>query len=215
MLYGYARVSSKDQNLDRQIEALKEAGVDSRHIICEKQSGKDFNRREYLGLIGTDIAAGKLREGDCLMVYSIDRLGRNYEEILKQWKYITKELKCDIAVLDMPLLDTRKSGRDLDGTFIADLVLQILSYVAQRERENTKTRQKQGYDVMERDSKGRHISRRTGRHVGRQETAYPDNWGEIYTIWKGGQITAVEAMKQLNLTKTTFYKMAKEYAAKG
>lgn len=211
MLYGYARVSSKDQNLERQIEALKEAGVNSRNIVCEKQSGKDFNRREYLGLIGTDEAAGKLREGDCLMIYSIDRLGRNYEEIMKQWKYITKELKCDIAVVDMPLLDTRKSGHDLDGTFIADLVLQILSYVAQRERENINARQKQGYDVMERDSKGRHISRKTGRHVGRQETEYPDNWEEIYNVWKAGEITAVEAMRRTGLTKTTFYKMAKEY----
>lgn len=215
MLYGYARVSSKDQNLDRQLKALKEAGVDSRNIVYDEQSGKDFNRREYLGLIGTDAAAGKLREGDCLAILSIDRLGRNYEEIRKQWEYITKKLKCDISVIDMPLLDTRKSGRDLDGTFIADLVLQILSYVAQRERENIKSRQKQGYDVMKLDSKGRHISRRTGRHVGRQETKYPDNWEEVYAIWKGGQITAVEAMKQLNLTKTTFYKMAKEYAAKG
>lgn len=214
MLYGYARVSSKDQNLERQIKAFKEAGVDDRNIICEKESGKDFNRREYLGLVGTDKTAGKLREGDCLVIHSIDRLGRDYKEIRKQWEYITKELKCDICVLDMPLLDTRKSSHDLDGTFISDLVLQILSYVAQRERENIKARQRQGIDAMTRDEKGRRISIRTGRHAGRQDTPRPENWNEVYNTWKSGEITAVEAMKQLNLTKTTFYKMAKEYAEK-
>lgn len=215
MLYGYARVSTKDQILDRQIEALKEAGIESRNIVCDKKSGKDFNRREYLGLVGTPEAAGKLREGDCLMIYSIDRLGRNYDEIRKQWEYITQELKCDIAVLDMPLLDTRKSGRDLDGKFIADLVLQILSYVAQRERENTNARQKHAYEVAPRDSKGRIVSARTGKHVGRQEIEYPENWNEVYNAWKSGEITAVEAMKRTNTKKTTFYKLAKEYSEKG
>lgn len=212
--WAYARVSSKDQVLDRQLQAFAEAGIDGRHVIKEKQSGKDFSsRREYCGLVGTEEAAGKLQEGDCLMIYSIDRLGRNYTEIRKQWEYITKEVGADIAVIDMPLLDTRKSGKDLDGTFIADLVLQILSYVAQKERENIHARQEQGYAVMERDSKGRHISKRTGRPVGRQETPYPDNWKEVYTAWKAGEIKAVEAMKQTGLTKTTFYKLAKQYEA--
>lgn len=212
--WAYARVSSKDQNLDRQIEAFKEAGVDTRHIITEKQSGKDFaSRREYCGLVGTEEAAGKLDKGDCLVIYSIDRLGRNYAEIRKQWEYITKEVGADIVVLDMPLLDTRKCGKDLDKTFIADLVLQILSYVADRERQNIKARQKGGYDAMQRDEQGRHISKRTGRPVGRQETPYPDNWKEVYNVWKAGEITAVEAMKRTGLTKTTFYKLAKGYEA--
>lgn len=212
--WAYARVSTEDQILDRQLEAFKEAGIDKRHIVTEKQSGKDFtSRREYCGLVGTEEAAGKLQEGDCLVVYSIDRLGRNYNEIREQWEYITRELKCDIAVLDMPLLDTRKSGKDLDGTFIADLVLQILSYVAQKERENMKKRQKGAYDAMERDEQGRHISRRTGRPVGRQETPYPENWKSVYSAWKAGEFTAVEAMKRTGLAKTTFYKMVKQYEA--
>ena len=212
--WAYARVSDKDQNLDRQLEAFREAGVDEAHIVKEKQSGKDFaSRREYNGLIGTEEAAGKLQEGNCLVIYSIDRLGRNYKEIREQWEYITKELKCDIAVIDMPLLDTRKSGKDLDGTFVADIVLQVLSYVAQKERENMLARQKGAYAVMERDEQGRHISKRTGRPVGRQETPYPDNWKEVYTEWKLGKITAVEAMNRTGLTKTTYYKLVKKYEA--
>ena len=212
--WAYARVSTDDQILDRQLEAFEEAGIDKRHIVTEKQSGKDFaSRREYCGLVGTEEAAGKLQAGDCLMIYSIDRLGRNYNEIREQWDYITHELKCDIVVLDMPLLDTRKSGKDLDGTFIADLVLQILSYVAQKERENMKKRQRGAYNAMKVDEQGRHISNRTGRPVGRQETQYPENWKEVYTAWKSGQITAVEAMKRTSLTKTTFYKLAKSYSA--
>lgn len=211
--WAYARVSTKDQILDRQIKAFVEAGVDKRHIVTEKQSGKDFaSRREYCGLVGTEDVAGKLSEGDCLMVYSIDRLGRNYAEIREQWEYITRDLKCDIAVLDMSLLDTRKSGKDLDGTFIADLVLQILSYVAERERQNTHSRQASAYAAMDRDDKGRHISKRTGRPVGRQAKTYPDNWKEVYDDWKAGKITAVEAMRKTALTKTVFYKLAKQYA---
>ena len=213
MIYGYARVSGKEQDLTRQVEAFKEQGISERNIICEKQSGKDFCRKQWRGLTGTEDASGKLREGDVLMVYSIDRLGRNYHEIRREWEYIVKELKCDIAVLDMPLLDTRKSGKDLDGTFVADLVLQILSYVADRERQNIHSRQESAYNVMERDEQGRHISRRTGKVVGRPSATYPDNWKEVYETWKSGQITAVEAMKRTQLTKTVFYKMAKRYEA--
>ena len=135
MIYGYARVSSKEQNLERQIKELKGAGVEERNILMDKQSGKDFNRKSYNLLVGTDTTAPLLREGDVLTVYSIDRLGRNYTEIMKQWQYITQEIKADIRVLDMPLLDTRNNGDSLDSRFVADLVLQILSYVAQKERE--------------------------------------------------------------------------------
>ena len=143
MIYGYARVSSKEQNLERQIKELKGAGVEERNILMDKQSGKDFNRKSYNLLVGTDTTAPLLREGDVLTVYSIDRLGRNYTEIMKQWQYITQEIKADIRVLDMPLLDTRNNGDSLDSRFVADLVLQILSYVAQKERENIKVRQSQ------------------------------------------------------------------------
>ena len=138
MIYGYARVSSKEQNLERQIKELKGAGVEERNILMDKQSGKDFNRKSYNLLVGTDTTAPLLREGDVLTVYSIDRLGRNYTEIMKQWQYITQEIKADIRVLDMPLLDTRNNGDSLDSRFVADLVLQILSYVAQKEREKHK-----------------------------------------------------------------------------
>ena len=120
MIYGYARVSSKEQNLERQIKELKGAGVEERNILMDKQSGKDFNRKSYNLLVGTDTTAPLLREGDVLTVYSIDRLGRNYTEIMKQWQYITQEIKADIRVLDMPLLDTRNNGDSLDSRFVAD-----------------------------------------------------------------------------------------------
>ena len=135
-VYGYVRVSTKDQNEDRQRIALAEFPVPEKNIFMDKLSGKDFNRPQYRRLMR------KLRSGDCLVVKAIDRLGRNYEEILEQWRIITKEKGVDIVVLDMPLLDTRHTGRDLTETFVADLVLQILSYVAQTERENIKQRQK-------------------------------------------------------------------------
>lgn len=138
IVYGYIRVSTKEQNEDRQRIALAEFPVPEENIFMDKLSGKDFNRPQYKKLMR------KLRAGDSLVIKSIDRLGRNYEEILNQWRIITKEKKADIVVLDMPLLDTRQTGRDLTGTFVADLVLQILSYVAQTERENIKQRQKEG-----------------------------------------------------------------------
>lgn len=137
-VYGYVRVSTKEQNEDRQIIALREFPVDEKSIYTDKLSGKDFNRPCYRKLLR------RLRKGDVLVIKSIDRLGRNYEEILEQWRIITKVKKADIVVLDMPLLDTRAKGRDLTGTFIADLVLQILSYVAETERENIRQRQREG-----------------------------------------------------------------------
>lgn len=204
MIYGYARVSSKEQNLERQIKELKGAGVEERNILMDKQSGKDFNRKSYNLLVGTDTTAPLLREGDVLTVYSIDRLGRNYTEIMKQWQYITQEIKADIRVLDMPLLDTRNNGDSLDSRFVADLVLQILSYVAQKERENIKVRQSQGISV----------AKEQGKHLGRPAAEFPDNWEAVYNEWKSHNITAVQAMKQTNLKKNTFYNLVKRYENK-
>ena len=201
MIYGYARVSTKEQNLDRQIKELLDAGVEKRNILTDKQSGRDFNRPGYNSLVGTEDTIPLLREGDLLIIYSIDRLGRNYTEIQNQWQYITKELKADIKVLDMPLLDTTANGKSLDSTFIADLVLQILSYVAQKERENIKIRQRQGID----------IAKEQGKHIGRPTIDYPATWEENYTKWKAGEITAVQCMNELGLKKGTFYNMVKKY----
>lgn len=210
-IYAYGRVSSHDQNLERQISAFLEFGVSRDRIFCDKQSGKDFNRKYYLSLVGTDEVAPRLREGDLLVIYSIDRLGRNYNEIRKQWDYITNYLKVDIKVLDMPLLDTRgNDDNSLDHKFISDLVLQILSYVAQKERESNKSRQKAGYECMP-IVNGKRISIKTGRPVGRPEIQYPINWHDVYRAWKNKEITAVVAMKQLNLRKNTFYKLIKKY----
>ena len=142
VVYGYVRVSTKEQCEERQWIALREFPVERKNIFMDKLSGKDFNRPRYVRLIK------KLRPGDVLVVKSIDRLGRNYEEILEQWRVITKEKRADIVVIDMPLLDTRQTGRDLTGTFVADLVLQILSYVAQTERENIRQRQMEGLSLI-------------------------------------------------------------------
>ena len=201
MEYGYARVSSKEQNLARQIKELRAAGIEERNILTDKQSGKDFNRKSYNLLVGTDSTAPLLRQGDLLTVYSIDRLGRNYNEIMKQWQYITQEIKADIRVLDMPLLDTRSNGNSLDSRFVADLVLQILSYVAEKERENIKARQAQGIAV----------AREQGKHLGRPRATFPDNWNEVYPQWKNKKITAVEAMERMSLKGNTFYNLVKRY----
>ena len=177
MEYGYIRVSAKDQNEDRQFEAMKEANIDINCIYIDRQSGKDFNREQYKLLVGRSGHAPVLREGDLLTILSIDRLGRNYTEVMNEWQYITRKIKADIRVIDMPLLDTRKSGGDLDNRFVADLVLQILSYVAEKERENIRHRQQQGIDAMEAtckkvdrvtpdkdgNIKQKYISRKTGK----------------------------------------------------
>lgn len=228
MEYGYIRVSAKDQNEDRQLEAMKEAGItDDRYIYIDKQSGKDFNRKSYNTLVGTPETAPVLRKGDLLVILSIDRLGRNYTEVMNQWQYITREIGADIRVMDMPLLDTRKAGGDLDNRFVADLVLQILSYVAQKERENIRHRQQQGIDAMEAtckkvdrvtpDKNGnirqKYISRKTGKAVGRPEAEYPAEWETIYKAWKARELTAVQAMERLSLKKSTFYNLVKRYEA--
>ena len=213
MMYGYARVSTKEQNLERQLEQLREYIKDERDIIRDKESGKDFNRSGWNTLVGTEKTRPLLREGDLLIVCSLDRLGRNYTEIKQQWDYITNTLRANIKVLDMPLLDTSTSKDNLDGRFIADLVLQILSYTAEKERENTRKREAQGIAVMP-VVNGKKVSLKTGNPVGRPNAIYPESWETVYNTWKSGEITAITAMKQLELTKTTFYKLVKLYEKK-
>jgi DNA invertase Pin-like site-specific DNA recombinase len=193
-VFGYARVSSDDQNEARQIEALTAAGVDERFIFVDKSSGKDFNRAEYQVLIRA------MREGDTLIIKSIDRLGRNYNEITEQWRMLTKEIKALIKVLDLPLLDTTVNNKDLTGTFIADIVLQILSYVAETERLNIKQRQTEGIK----------LAKERGQHLGRPKVKIPAKFDELYDSWKRGEITATKAMELLGLKRTTFYKLVNE-----
>ncbi len=212
MEYGYARVSTKEQNLSRQIEALKGCGIDERYIYTDKITGKTFNRPSYNTLVGTEQTAPLLREGDLLTIYSIDRLGRDYSEIRKQWEYITKELKADIRVLDMPLLDTRcKDGKNIDKTFVSDLVLQILSYVAEKERINIRNRQRAGIDCMAIDKEtGKKIGKK-GNPTGRPSAEYPANWKEVYESWINKEITATKSMELLGLKRNTFYNLVKRY----
>ena len=188
-IYGYVRVSAKDQNESRQIEALAQFPVERKNIFMDKRSGKDFERPSWNQLLK------KLQPGDLLVVKSIDRLGRNYDEILVQWRHLTKERGVDICVLDMPLLDTRAQGRDLTGTFIADLVLQILSYVAQTERENIRRRQAEGIAC----------AKARGVHFGRAERIIPD-FDHIAGMWQRGSITATEAARRCGLSRQGFYK---------
>ena len=191
--YGYVRVSTKEQNEDRQMLALEEIDIPQENIFMDKQSGKDFNRPMYQRMLR------KLRRDDLLYIKSIDRLGRNYEEILEQWRILTKEKKVDIVVLDMPLLDTRR-GKDLMGTFLSDIVLQVLSFVAENERKNIKQRQKEGIEA----------ARLRGVKFGRPETPMPENFDEIYESWKIKEITAEEAAKACNTTETTFYRWVRK-----
>lgn len=204
MIYGYARVSTIDQNLDRQLAMLRTVVTDDRYIITDKASGKNFNRKGYNSLVGTTETAPLLHEDDLLVIVSLDRLGRNYTEIREQWQLITCTLKANIRVLDMPLLDTSKSNESLDGRFIADLVLQILSYTAEKERENIKRRQRQGIDA----------AKASGKHLGRPAADFPEQWEQVYCEWKLGSITATKAMELLNMKRTTFYKLAKKYSQK-
>jgi len=211
LTWGYARVSTDSQNLDRQIKILTEYGIDERYIVSDKASGKNFDRKGYNYLVGTETSVAALRENDLLVICSLDRLGRNYSEIRNQWEYITTVLKADIKVLDMPLLDTSiNSENNLDRRFIADLVLQILSYTAQKEREFNHRRQQQGYDAMP-VINGRKTSAKTGRVIGRPKIDYPDKWLQVYQQWKNKSITAVKAMHDLALTKSIFYKLVKKY----
>ena len=195
-IYGYIRVSSIDQNEDRQINAMKEAGVPSKNIFSDKQSGKDFDRPNYKRLIK------KLKPGDLVFVLSIDRLGRNYKDIQEQWRILTKQIGVDICVIDMPLLDTR-NGKDLMGTFIADLVLQILSFVAQSERENIKKRQAEGIAA----------AKARGVVFGRPAIDLPKNFGDIVRSWEHKEISFDEALKLTSLSESTFYRRLREYRA--
>ncbi|HAP20364.1 MAG TPA: resolvase [Lachnospiraceae bacterium] len=187
-IYGYVRVSTKEQNEDRQMIALQEFPVLEKNIYMDKLSGKNFNRPQYKRLLR------KLKPGDLLGVKSIDRLGRNYEEILLQWRMITKEKRVDVVVLDMPLLDTRKSGSDLTGTFVADLVLQILSYVAQTERENIHQRQMEGIAA----------AKLRGVQFGRPRKAVPEQFWKLKEDWENKKIASREAARQLSIAQDTF-----------
>lgn len=186
--YGYVRVSTQEQNEDRQLAAMRKFGVAEQNIIVEKLSGKDFNRPRYQRLV-REIGAE-----DVLVVKSIDRLGRNYEEILNQWGFITKKRKAAIVVLDMPLLDTRR-GRDLTGTLISDIVLQLLSYVAQTERENIRQRQAEGIAV----------AKARGVHFGPRPRTLPENFEELRRAWRSGELSMRAAAEACGMPTTTFH----------
>ena len=192
MIYGYIRVSSKDQNEDRQFIAMREFGIDCKQIYLDKQSGKDFDRPQYQKMMR------KLKDGDTLVIKSIDRLGRNYDEILVQWRVITKQKKAAIVVLDMPLLDTRQN-RDLTGTLIADIVLQLLSYVAQTERDFIKQRQREGIAA----------AKARGVQFGRVPMKRPVEFEQLRILWQQGEISAREAGRRLNIAHKTFLQWAK------
>lgn len=194
IIYGYVRCSSTDQNEDRQMIALREVFVPEKNIFMDKQSGKDFDRPNYKKLVQ------RLKAGDILYILSIDRLGRNYEEIQNQWRILTKEIGIDICVLDMPLLDTR-NGKDLMGTFIADLVLQILSFVAQSERENIKKRQAEGIAA----------AKARGVKFGRPEKEAPDDFGRIVKAWEQKKLSFADVLEKCNMSEATFYRRLREY----
>lgn len=191
--YGYVRVSTKEQNEDRQVIAMGEFGVQSSNIIMDKQSGKDFDRPGYRRLVR------RLKAGDTLVIKSIDRLGRNYDEILEQWRLLTKEKQVAIVVLDMPLLDTRQ-GRDLTGTLISDIVLQLLSYVAQTERESIRQRQAEGIAA----------AKERGVRFGRERLELPENFLLFAQLWQEGGISSRDAARELGVSYQTFLRRAKE-----
>ncbi len=192
-MYGYVRVSSKDQCEARQVLALREFEVPERNIYMDKMSGKDFNRPQYRRMVR------RLKAGDVLVVKSIDRLGRNYEEILEEWRMLTKKREVAVVVLDMPLLDTRTSGRNLTGVFVADLVLQILSYVAQTERENIRQRQKEGIAA----------AKQRGVKFGRPKKQVPEEFARLREKWMDKEMTSREAAKCLGISQNTFLRWSK------
>ena len=193
-IYGYVRVSSTDQNEDRQLIAMSEKNIPQKSIYIDKQSGKDFERPQYKRLVK------RLKPGDLLYILSIDRLGRNYEEIQRQWRVLTKDIGIDICVIDMPLLDTR-NGKDLMGTFIADLVLQILSFVAQSERENIKKRQAEGIAA----------AKAKGVKFGRPEKSVPDDFPRLIREWEKNELSFSELLERCNMSEATFYRRLREY----
>ena len=189
--YGYVRVSTQEQNENRQILALHGVGIEGENIYMDKLSGKDFNRPRYRMLVK------RLKEDDLLYVKSIDRLGRNYEEILEQWRILTKEKKIDIAVLDMPLLDTRR-GKDLMGTFLSDIVLQVLSFVAENERKNIRERQREGIEA----------ALKRGVQFGRPPKPLPENFSQVHGRWLSKEISGVEAARLCGMPVSSFYRIA-------
>lgn len=195
--YGYMRVSSLEQNIERQKIDLLKWGIEENNIFCDKLSGKDFNRPQYLRL------REKLKEGDILVVKSLDRLGRNYNDIQEEWHQIVKQKKADIVILDMPILDTRVN-KDLIGTLISDIVLQLLSYVAHAERENIKIRQAEGIA----------IARAKGKHLGRFPSPIPNNFYEVYTKWLSKEYTLETASKSLGVSVSQFRTMIKKHKEK-
>ena len=192
--YGYARVSTKEQNEIRQIIALDEIGISESNIFIDKQSGKDFERPMYQKLIR------QLRKDDIIYVKSIDRLGRNYEDIIEQWKYITKEKHADIVVLDMPLLDTRR-GKNLMDTFLTDIVLALLSYVSENERTTIRQRQAEGIAA----------AKARGVHFGRTEIPLPECFPDVYKHWKNKELSVTEAARECQMARSTFYERALKY----
>lgn len=190
MKYGYVRVSTKEQNIDRQLVELYAQGLNDKTIFIDKQSGKDFERDEYQKL------KKKLKSGDLLIIKSIDRLGRNYDMIIDEWRTLVNDMNVDIQVLDMPLLDTRTEGKNLVGKFISDIVLQILSFVAENERENIKKRQAEGI----------RIAKEKGKHLGRPKLKLPKNFTIIANQYKKKEITLAEALSSLKMNRSTFYK---------
>lgn len=190
MKYGYVRVSTKEQNIDRQLVEMYMQGLNDKTIFIDKQSGKDFKRDEYQKL------KKKLKSGDLLIIKSIDRLGRNYDMIIDEWRTLVNDMNVDIQVLDMPLLDTRTEGKNLVGKFISDIVLQILSFVAENERENIKKRQAEGI----------RIAKEKGKHLGRPKLKLPKNFTIIANQYKKKEITLAEALSSLKMNRSTFYK---------
>ena len=193
MKYAYVRVSSITQNIDRQMEEMYKLGLSKKNIFIDKQSGKDFDRPKYQKL------KKKIKKGDLLIIKSIDRLGRNYEMIIEEWSDLTKRIECDILVLDMPLLDTRNDEKNLVGKFISDIVLQILSFVAQNERENIRQRQAEGI----------RIAKEKGIHMGRPKYILPANFNEVMNDYHQGNISYQIAMELLDMTRGTFFKYSK------
>ena len=195
MRYGDIRVSTKEQNIDRQLSAILKEGIEMNNIFIDKASGKDFKRKSYNKLIKN------LKENDDLYIKSIDRLGRNYDEIIKEWNQITKKTGANIIVIDFPLLDTReKKDKDITGKFLSDIVLQILSYVAQVERENIRQRQKEG--IIE--------AQKRGVKFGRPKRKKPENYTQIYNLWETGEISLRQAAKELNVSPSMFSKWIKK-----
>ncbi len=193
MIYGYVRVSTKEQNEDRQLVAMGEYGIEKRNIFVDKESGKDFERKNYKKLIRL------LKKGDVIVVKSIDRLGRNYSEIIEQWRKITQIKKADVVVMDMPLLDTTKN-KDLFGTFISDLVLQVLSFVAENERVNIRQRQAEGIAA----------AKARGRHLGRPKKYRAEDYIDLYRKLLKSEINSKQAIKIMGASETTYYKIMSE-----